>query len=135
MTAAIRVPTAASDGTVGGGLGVRTQRTEPKRFTSASTTWWLVVGSRARDDAGMNKKRILATGLWFFAGWYGGAIVAWFLGIEAPLGLLLGIAAGGFVWVDPIHLLWNPSAAKSRARLAATTAASAMPVFEPKRVA
>lgn len=81
------------------------------------------------------KKRILATGLWFFAGWYAGAILGWFLGIDAPIGLLVAVAAGAFVWVDPTHVLWNPSAQKSRARLAATAASSAMPVFEPKRVA
>ena len=80
------------------------------------------------------KKRTLATALWFFAGWYAGSILLWVLGIEAPLGIVLGVVAGAFVWVDPIHLLWNPSAQKSRARLAATTAASSMPVFEPRRV-
>jgi hypothetical protein len=85
------------------------------------------------DDAAM-KKRILAATLWFFAAWYGGAVFAWVIGIEAPIGLLAAIAAGGFVWVDPLHLLWNPSADKSRARLAATAAASAMPAFEPERV-
>jgi hypothetical protein len=80
------------------------------------------------------KKRNLASALWFFAGWYGGAVLAWVVGIDAPVGLLAGMAAGAFVWVDPVHLLWNPSAAKSRARLQATTAASAMPAFEPERV-
>ena len=81
------------------------------------------------------KKRILATALWFFAGWYAGAALAWSLDIDAPLGLLVALAAGAFIWVDPIHALWNPSARKSRARLAATAAASAMPAFEPERVA
>jgi hypothetical protein len=93
----------------------------------------VVVHVRARDDAPM-KKRNLATALWFFAGWYAGSILLWVLGVEAPLGIALGVAAGAFVWVDPIHLLWNPSAAKSRARLAATTAASSMPAFKPERV-
>lgn len=105
----------------------------PKTFTVASTYWWLAIESAAPDDASM-KKRILATGLWFFAGWYAGAIVAWVIGIDAPMGLLVGIAAGAFVWSDPVHLLWNPSADKSRARLAATAAASAMPAFEAERV-
>ena len=99
----------------------------------ASTTWWLVAAVGHADDTAM-KKRILATGLWFFAGWYAGAILAWVVGIEAPMGLLVGLAAGAFVWADPGHLLWNPSAEKSRARLAATAAASAMPPFEVERV-
>jgi hypothetical protein len=80
------------------------------------------------------KKRTLATALWFFAGWYAGSVLLWVIGVDAPLGIVLGIAAGAFVWLDPLDRLWNPSAEKSRARLAATTAASAMPVFEAKRV-
>ena len=115
-------------------LGARpAHRIVPKTFAAASTNWWLAIGSAALDDAPM-KKRILATTLWFFAGWYGGAVLAWVIGIEAPIGLIAGIAAGGFVWADPVHLLWNPSAARSRARLEATTAASAMPAFEPERL-
>ena len=106
----------------------------PKRSPCASTYWYLGTESPAFDDAPM-KKRSLASALWFFAGWYGGAVLAWVVGIEAPMGLLVGIAAAAFVWVDPVHLLWNPSAAKSRARLEATTAASAMPGVEPERVA
>jgi hypothetical protein len=98
-----------------------------------STSWWLVTDRPANDDPVM-KKRTLATALWFFAGWYAGSVFLWVLGIEAPLGIVLGVVAGAFVWVDPTHRLWNPSAEKSRARLAATAAASAMPVFEPERV-
>jgi hypothetical protein len=103
-------------------------------FVRASTSWYLFVHSGTAEDDAM-KKRILATALWFFAGWYAGAILAWSLGIDAPVGLLVALAASGFMWVDPIHVLWNPSARKSRARLAATAAASAMPVFETERVA
>jgi hypothetical protein len=107
--------------------------TAVRTFRRASTYWYLAIEAAALDDTPM-KKRILASTLWFFAGWYGGAVLGWVLGIEAPIGLIVGIAAGGFVWVDPVHLLWNPSAARSRARLKATTAASAMPVFEAKRL-
>jgi hypothetical protein len=73
------------------------------------------------------KKRILATALWFFAGWYAGAIVAWMIGVDAPIGLVVGFAAGAFVGWDPRHLFWGPSPARSRARLSA----AAMPHSRP----
>jgi hypothetical protein len=79
------------------------------------------------------KKRTLATALWFFAGWYAGAILAWFLGIDAPVGLLVGIAAGGFVGWDPRNMFWAPSATRrvARARLSAT---ASLPTFEADRL-
>jgi len=101
----------------------------PKTFSGASTYWYLAIEAAALDDAPM-KKRILATTLWFFAGWYGGAVLAWIIGTEAPIGLLVGLAAGAFVGLDPRHLLWGPSAAPSRARLSA----AAIPSLEVDRL-
>jgi hypothetical protein len=52
------------------------------------------------------KKRVLATSLWFFAGWYGGAVIAWALGLSPVLGPILAVAAATLVAIDPRHVIW-----------------------------
>jgi hypothetical protein len=64
------------------------------------------------------KKRVLAAFLWFYAGWYAGALVADFLGVSAVLGPILGAAAAAIVVGDPRGLIW-------KRRSAATTSTSA----------
>lgn len=54
------------------------------------------------------KKRILATFLWFYAGWYAGAIAAWILGVSPMLGPILGTAAAALVVADPRRIFWFP---------------------------
>jgi hypothetical protein len=51
-------------------------------------------------------KRSLAALLWFYAGWYAGAIVAFHLGLSDLLGPILGIAAAGLIAGDPRHAIW-----------------------------
>ena len=83
------------------------------------------------------KKRALATGLWFFAGWYAGNVIAYALGVSELLGPIVGTAAAVLVATDPRHLLWAPSETRTRsqARLAATSlAASAVATFDPDRL-
>jgi hypothetical protein len=53
------------------------------------------------------KKRILATFLWFFAGWYAGAFLAEFLGVSQLLGPIIGMAAAGLVAGDPRRIIWT----------------------------
>ena len=52
------------------------------------------------DDAGM-KKRAFAAVLWFYVGWYGGAMLAEFLGVSPLLGPLIGTAAAALFVGDP----------------------------------
>jgi len=53
------------------------------------------------------KKRILAAFLWFYAGWYGGALLADFIGISPMLGPIVGAAAAALIVGDPRHLIWT----------------------------
>jgi hypothetical protein len=55
-------------------------------------------------------KRILAAVLWFFAAWYGWAIVAEFIGLPALIGPMLGIAAAALIAGDPFHAIWTERA-------------------------
>jgi hypothetical protein len=61
------------------------------------------------------KKRILATFLWFYVGWYGGAMLAEFLGVSAILGPMIGTAAAALFVGDPRGIIW-PSQRFARAR-------------------
>ena len=56
-------------------------------------------------------KRILAAFLWFYAGWYGGAILADFLGVSVLLGPIIGAAAAGLMVGDPRRIIWSARAA------------------------
>ena len=53
------------------------------------------------------KKRAIATALWFYAGWYAGAMVAHVLGVSSALGPIFGTAAGAIIAVDPRNLIWS----------------------------
>ena len=60
-------------------------------------------------------KRFLAAMLWFYTGWYAGAMLAEFLGVSPVLGPMIGAAAAGLIAVDPRHLIWKRSTAPSGA--------------------
>jgi len=53
------------------------------------------------------KKRILAAFLWFYAGWYGGALLANFTGVSPMLGPILGAAVAAVVVGDPRRIIWK----------------------------
>ena len=61
-------------------------------------------------------KRILAALLWFYAGWYAGAILAEFLGLSPVLGPLIGAAAAGLIAGDPRRIIWKRPAPTPAAR-------------------
>ena len=63
------------------------------------------------------KKRVLAAFLWFYAGWYAGALMADFLGVSAVLGPMIGAAVAAVVVGDPRGLIW-----KRRPTMISTTA-------------
>ena len=70
--------------------------------------WW--PGARARTMPSMTK-RVLAALLWFYTGWYAGAMVAEFLGLSPLLGPLIGAAAAGLIAGDPRRIIWKARAA------------------------
>ena len=69
-------------------------------------------------------KRVLAALLWFYTGWYAGAILAEFLGVSPVLGPLIGAAAAGLIAGDPRRIIWKP-------RTATASAATATEAAEP----
>jgi hypothetical protein len=52
------------------------------------------------------KKRVLAAVLWFYAGWYAGAMIAYAFGLSPALGPIVGTAAAALIAGDPRHLIW-----------------------------
>ena len=67
-------------------------------------------------------KRVLAALLWFYTGWYAGAMIAEFLGLSPLLGPLIGAAAAGLIAGDPRRIIWT-----SRASAPATAATDGLP--------
>jgi hypothetical protein len=62
------------------------------------------------------KKRIFATFLWFYVGWYGGALLAEFLGVSPVLGPIIGAAAAALFVGDPRRIVWtNAGTVRARA--------------------
>ena len=59
------------------------------------------------------KKRAFAAVLWFYVGWYGGAMLAEFLGVSPLLGPLIGTAAAALFVGAPRGPSW---AGRERAR-------------------
>ena len=55
-------------------------------------------------------KRILAAFLWFYAGWYGGAMLAELLGVSSVLGVIIGAAAAVLIVGDPRGMIWGTRA-------------------------
>ena len=59
------------------------------------------------------KKRIAATILWLYAGWYAGALVATLFAMSPALGPILGVSAAALVATDPRRMIWPASAQAS----------------------
>ena len=74
----------------------------------AGTTRRMVSRPHARDPSAMTK-RVVAAFLWFYTGWYAGAMIAAFLGVNPVFGPILGAAAAGFCIGDPFHVMWARS--------------------------
>jgi hypothetical protein len=53
------------------------------------------------------KKRLLAAFLWFYAGWYAGAILADVVGVSPVLGPLIGAVAAALIVGDPRRIIWT----------------------------
>ena len=53
------------------------------------------------------KKRALSAFLWFYCGWYAGAMLAHYFGISPVLGPILGATAAFLIAGDPRGLIWS----------------------------
>jgi hypothetical protein len=72
-------------------------------------------------------KRILAAFLWFFAGWYVGAFVAYLFGVTELLGPVLGAALAAVVAGDPWGRIWRPARQAEQARAVANSRLADLP--------
>ncbi len=57
-------------------------------------------------------KRILAAILWFYTGWYAGAMLAEILSVSPALGPIIGAAAAGIIFMDPRRMIWTARAVR-----------------------
>jgi hypothetical protein len=55
----------------------------------------------------INKKRVLAAVLWFYAGWYAGDMIASVLGLGPVFGLVLATTASALITIDPRRVIWT----------------------------
>lgn len=53
------------------------------------------------------KARVIAVPLWFLAGWFVGAAVAWMIGVTALMAPVVAVAAAAFVYLDPRNVFWH----------------------------
>ena len=58
-------------------------------------------------------KRVLAAILWFYTGWYAGAMLAEFIGVSPLLGPVIGAAAAAIITIDPRRIIWTRPATNS----------------------
>jgi hypothetical protein len=71
------------------------------------------------------KKRITAAILWFYAGWFVGAVLAFVLGLSPALGPILATAAAAIIAGDPRHMIWTTERRTSTTRQQRSTAVHA----------
>ena len=71
------------------------------------------------------KKRAFAAVLWFYVGWYGGAVLAEFLGVSPLLGPIIGAAAAALFVGDPLRIIWSDLGAQRARAMERLTASSA----------
>jgi hypothetical protein len=53
------------------------------------------------------KKRALSAVLWFYCGWYAGAMIAHALDLSIAIGPILGVAAAALIAGDPRGIIWS----------------------------
>ncbi|MFL5725144.1 MAG: hypothetical protein ACJ77F_02300 [Chloroflexota bacterium] len=70
------------------------------------------------------KKRVLSAFLWFYCGWYAGAMIASVVGISPLLGPVLGAAAAFIIAGDPRGVIWPRKPAPPALNATATPASA-----------
>jgi len=53
------------------------------------------------------KKRAASAVLWFYTGWYAGAMIAHVAGLSVALGPILGVATAALIAGDPRGIIWT----------------------------
>ena len=69
--------------------------------------WVSCLRRRPRRTVPHMTKRILAAFLWFYTGWYAGAMLAEILSVSPVLGPIIGAAAAGLIVGDPRGMIWK----------------------------
>jgi len=64
---------------------------------------------RVAAHRGGMKKRALSAVLWFYCGWYAGAMIAHALNVSVAIGPILGVAAAALIAGDPRGIIWSRS--------------------------
>jgi hypothetical protein len=77
----------------------------------------MACGTFDREHAPMSKRAAAAV-LWFIAGWYLGAVIAYVVGVSDAIGPILAITAAALFGGDPFGVIWKPSAEIQAARTA-----------------
>ena len=72
-------------------------------------------------------KRILAAFLWFYTGWYAGAMLAELLSVSPALGPIIGVAAAGLIVGDPRGMIWKRGIVRSTSPRAPSSVPDALP--------
>jgi len=72
-------------------------------------------------------KRILAAFLWFYTGWYAGAMLAEILSISPVLGPIIGAAAAGLIVGDPRGMIWKRQAIRPASASVSSSAPEGLP--------
>ena len=72
-------------------------------------------------------KRILAAFLWFYTGWYAGAMLAEILSVSPALGPILGAAAAGLIVGDPRGMIWKRRTVRSMSPRTVSSSSDALP--------
>ena len=72
----------------------------------------MAAGKRPSHPPAM-KKRALSAVLWFYTGWYAGAMIAHALGLSIALGPILGVAVAAVIAGDPRGVIWTRPTAPS----------------------
>jgi hypothetical protein len=66
-----------------------------------------MVFRQPRPHRGGMKKRTLSAVLWFYCGWYAGAMIAHALDVSIAIGPILGAAAAALIAGDPRGIIWS----------------------------
>ena len=66
-----------------------------------------MVARRGCVHAPPMKKRAVSAVLWFYTGWYAGAMIAHVLDLPIALGPILGVAAAALIAGDPRGIIWT----------------------------
>ena len=66
----------------------------------------------SRAQRGGMKKRALSGVLWFYCGWYAGAMIAHALDVSVAIGPILGVALAALIAGDPRGIIWTRTPSK-----------------------